>query len=59
MKIKVSYLRKIIREVLEEEIGLQEVDGETGEGVEADTDNSYHDRQGNRNRDKDTQYDRK
>jgi hypothetical protein len=54
MKIKVSYLRKIIREVLEEE-----TDGESGKGVESDTDDAYHDKNSNRNLEKDTQYDRK
>jgi hypothetical protein len=63
MKIKVSYLRKIIREVLEEETqkecSLEETDGESGKGVESDTDDAYHDKNSNRNLEKDTQYDRK
>jgi hypothetical protein len=60
MKIKVSFLRKIIREVLEEEAAcLDEKDGESGKGIEADTDGDYHNKQSNRNPDKDTQYDRK
>ena len=52
MKIKVSYLRKIIREVLEE-MDLSE------DGVESDTDGDYHDKESNRNLDHDTQYDKK
>lgn len=58
MKIKVSHIRKIIREVLEE-MDLDETDGESGSGVEDDTDGDYHNKQSNRNLEKDTQYDRK
>jgi uncharacterized beta-barrel protein YwiB (DUF1934 family) len=55
MKIKISQLRKVIREVLEEEMNCMD----ENEGIEADTDGQYYDKSSNRNLDHDTEYDKK